>query len=497
MKILAENLASTTLASGIGSSDTTMTVASGTGSSFPAPVAGESYFLAVIKSVTQPTVYEIVRVTSVATDTFTIVRGQEKTSALNWIAGVTIANMITAGTVESIQDDIIDLQESDGLKAPLASPALTGNPTAPTPAPGDNDTSIATTAFVAAANAMLPTTLVMNFPVTTNFWLDVSSNTHIQRIQDRIFNGAAAKNDGKILTTPSPSTKDWLELIRPATTNNAQFAVLSTIGQCAVLGGSRTSDFALADSLGCIGGQFWGINDNATQVQTAYAAYFEARRSVGAGRTHGFEIDIINFGSAVGVQPYDMFQQGLTAGQWIASGGELSATKASVAIAIMNNGSTWDKGIVFHSTSLEGTNGITGSGVALEMAKGQAVRWMFGSGSLGATINSSVSNAAAQQSMIFSDTGLLYRNSASIALLQVAVSDAYVNGLIVTPGATGTGVTMAAQGSDTNIDLVLASKGTGLLRINNAPVAATAGSQAGFFSIKLGTTTYKIPYYAV
>jgi hypothetical protein len=33
----------------------------------------------------------------------------------------------------------------------LASPALTGNPTAPTAAPGDNDTSIATTAFVTAA----------------------------------------------------------------------------------------------------------------------------------------------------------------------------------------------------------------------------------------------------------------------------------------------------------------------------------------------------------
>lgn len=35
--------------------------------------------------------------------------------------------------------------------APLNSPALTGNPTAPTPASGDNDTSIATTAFVTNA----------------------------------------------------------------------------------------------------------------------------------------------------------------------------------------------------------------------------------------------------------------------------------------------------------------------------------------------------------
>lgn len=36
-------------------------------------------------------------------------------------------------------------------KAPLNSPAFTGAPTAPTPSPGDNDTSIATTAFIANA----------------------------------------------------------------------------------------------------------------------------------------------------------------------------------------------------------------------------------------------------------------------------------------------------------------------------------------------------------
>jgi Chaperone of endosialidase len=39
--------------------------------------------------------------------------------------------------------------------APIASPALTGNPTAPTPTAGDNDTSIATTAFVTGAVAAL------------------------------------------------------------------------------------------------------------------------------------------------------------------------------------------------------------------------------------------------------------------------------------------------------------------------------------------------------
>lgn len=46
-----------------------------------------------------------------------------------------------------------DVTAALALKAALASPAFTGNPTAPTPSVGDNDTSIATTAFVATAVA--------------------------------------------------------------------------------------------------------------------------------------------------------------------------------------------------------------------------------------------------------------------------------------------------------------------------------------------------------
>jgi hypothetical protein len=44
---------------------------------------------------------------------------------------------------------------SDTSRAPLASPTFTGDPKAPTPASGDNDTSIATTAFVNAYAAPL------------------------------------------------------------------------------------------------------------------------------------------------------------------------------------------------------------------------------------------------------------------------------------------------------------------------------------------------------
>ncbi len=53
----------------------------------------------------------------------------------------------TAKPVSTAQQTALD------LKAPLASPALTGNPTAPTPPAGDNDTSIITSAFAADAIA--------------------------------------------------------------------------------------------------------------------------------------------------------------------------------------------------------------------------------------------------------------------------------------------------------------------------------------------------------
>jgi hypothetical protein len=56
-------------------------------------------------------------------------------------------------TLIAAKADKTYVDSQDALKAPLASPALTGNPTAPTPTAGDADTSIATTAFVAAALA--------------------------------------------------------------------------------------------------------------------------------------------------------------------------------------------------------------------------------------------------------------------------------------------------------------------------------------------------------
>ncbi len=57
------------------------------------------------------------------------------------------------GDITGTLGDQADLDAALDAKAPLASPALTGTPTAPTAAPGTNTTQVATTAFVEAAVA--------------------------------------------------------------------------------------------------------------------------------------------------------------------------------------------------------------------------------------------------------------------------------------------------------------------------------------------------------
>lgn len=86
---------------------------------------------------------EIIRVTARVTDTLTILRAQEGTAARTIVVGDRVALALTSKMLTDIAAEI-------ALKAALASPALTGVPTAPTAAPATNTTQVATTAFVIA-----------------------------------------------------------------------------------------------------------------------------------------------------------------------------------------------------------------------------------------------------------------------------------------------------------------------------------------------------------
>lgn len=90
---LFANNAATTLAAGIDSSATTLTVASSSG--FPAPVARASQFRVLIDT-------EIVLVTAVSGTTWTVVRGAESTTAAAHSSGAAVTHVVTAAALASI-----------------------------------------------------------------------------------------------------------------------------------------------------------------------------------------------------------------------------------------------------------------------------------------------------------------------------------------------------------------------------------------------------------
>lgn len=116
MSILFTNNAATTLASSITSSATTLTVSSGKGALFPNPT-GSDYFLVTLQDAGLTTL-EIVKVTARSTDTFTIVRAQEGTTASAFTGGDSVQLRITAAAMTSVANTVVaggSIIETTGL----------------------------------------------------------------------------------------------------------------------------------------------------------------------------------------------------------------------------------------------------------------------------------------------------------------------------------------------------------------------------------------------
>lgn len=95
----------TTLASGINSSTTSMTVASGTGSALLGGVTLASGNVDQFTVALDPdtTNEEIVFITAAASDTFTIVRGQAGTSQIAHSAGATVRHVLTSSDLNAFE----------------------------------------------------------------------------------------------------------------------------------------------------------------------------------------------------------------------------------------------------------------------------------------------------------------------------------------------------------------------------------------------------------
>lgn len=93
------NNATSTLASGINNSVTSLSVASGQGALFPT-LGGGDYFYCTLSNVGGT--IEIIKVTARSTDTFTIVRGQDGTSAASWLSGDRVELRLVAASLNDI-----------------------------------------------------------------------------------------------------------------------------------------------------------------------------------------------------------------------------------------------------------------------------------------------------------------------------------------------------------------------------------------------------------
>lgn len=105
MNPLFSNNAVTTLATGILSTDLSMTVATGTGALFPTHVYFDDYtYLTITDAGGDPAIFEIVKVTYRSGDVFTIQRAQQGTTALTFGSGSGVSLRLTAGLLREALD---------------------------------------------------------------------------------------------------------------------------------------------------------------------------------------------------------------------------------------------------------------------------------------------------------------------------------------------------------------------------------------------------------
>jgi len=106
VRLFSSTSVETTLASGISSTATSMTVAAGTGSSLTNGVtvsAGTQFTVAIDPDTTSE---EIVFITVQSTDTFTISRGEAGSSQIAHSAGATVRHVLTSDDLDYFNNAI-------------------------------------------------------------------------------------------------------------------------------------------------------------------------------------------------------------------------------------------------------------------------------------------------------------------------------------------------------------------------------------------------------
>ena len=122
MPELWSNNAASTLGASINNVTTTITVGSGEGAKFPSPSGGDFFYATLQEGAT----IEIVKCTSRSTDTLTVVRAQQGTSASSFTTAAKVENRLTKSALEFLRDLAVSALQMDGSQI-AAKLSISGN----------------------------------------------------------------------------------------------------------------------------------------------------------------------------------------------------------------------------------------------------------------------------------------------------------------------------------------------------------------------------------
>jgi hypothetical protein len=290
----------------------------------------------------------------------------------------------------------------------------------------------------------------------------------------------------------------------------SQTASFSSFGGLGIAAASQSIDVPAAND-GTIAVAASAINNNPS-AKSAWSYYGQSVQTAASGGTFtsGMELNTCSEKVSDDPSPYNIVS-GITLPHthWVGVGGEFPQLISSdckpiscgmifasnaYRNAVAGTGNLFRRGIVFQADAILGTNGVTGKGIAMSFAKGHSLEWDFLSSGFtyrGARIRSDVLSISNPTGLVFNNDGVNFMSldaspivATEKVLVKIPAISTAVNNLSLSASPTGTALNIAAEGTDTNIDMAITPKGSGVLRYNVAVSGITTETVTGFMLIK-------------